>query len=174
MKNDDVDRLKFDNWPLPDSYLVELGRVATLWALLEEQMNIYIAKLAGFDEFSNDPRGYLLVTNASFRGKLELFVQFCELQKERHPRLAESKKVAKKLESAAKGRNRLMHNAIGFNLGSREFELSNTRGKNLWKSKKLPLADIRRGAMDVHRASMALHALVTGVSYPLKWEQGET
>lgn len=64
MKNDEVVALKFDDWPLPNEYLIELGRVGALWAALEFQLNITIGKLAGFDIY--DPTGFILITHSSF------------------------------------------------------------------------------------------------------------
>jgi hypothetical protein len=64
MKDDEILNLNFAEWPLPDSYLVELGRVAALWTTLEGLLNLCISKLAGFD--MNDPKAFILTTHSSF------------------------------------------------------------------------------------------------------------
>src|SRR5258707_122395 len=60
MKDDEVAKLNFDGWPLPDAYLLEIGRVAALWASLESFLNICIGKLCGFNDL-NDPKAFILV-----------------------------------------------------------------------------------------------------------------
>jgi hypothetical protein len=34
MNNDEAQKLRPDNWPIPDESLIEIGRVAALWATL--------------------------------------------------------------------------------------------------------------------------------------------
>lgn len=63
MKNNEVLKPNFDGWPLPDSYLLELGRIAALWATLESFLNLCIGKLAGFNDL-NDPKAFILVTHS--------------------------------------------------------------------------------------------------------------
>lgn len=75
MKNEEIERLDFSAWPLPDEYLIELGRVAALWATLESFLNICIGKLAGFNEFS-DPKPFILVNHASVPQKIDMPARF--------------------------------------------------------------------------------------------------
>ena len=44
MKNEHIKSLDFSGWPLPDEYLIEVGRIAALWASLEVFLNICIGK----------------------------------------------------------------------------------------------------------------------------------
>jgi len=53
MKNDELAKIDFSGWPIPDNYLVEIGRVALLWAALENLLNLCLGKLAGFDNALN-------------------------------------------------------------------------------------------------------------------------
>lgn len=77
MKNDEILKLDFDGWPLPDPYLLEIGRVAGLWATLESFLNICIGKLAGFNDL-NDPKAFILVTHSSFPQRLDILSALCE------------------------------------------------------------------------------------------------
>ena len=59
MKHEEVLKLNLKSWPLPDDYLIELGRVAALWATLETFLNMCIGKLAGFNDI-NDAKPFIL------------------------------------------------------------------------------------------------------------------
>jgi hypothetical protein len=37
------------NWTVPDDYLLELGRMVSVWGALESTTALAIAKLAGYD-----------------------------------------------------------------------------------------------------------------------------
>lgn len=40
MNDREIDALNFDDWPLPDAYLLEIGRVTALWGSLESLLNL--------------------------------------------------------------------------------------------------------------------------------------
>ena len=67
MKDSEVERLPFDGWPIPDSYLVEIGRVTVLWSSLESFLNLCLGKLAGFAD--GDPKPFVLVNHTRPRGQ---------------------------------------------------------------------------------------------------------
>ena len=75
MKDSDVLKLDFRDWPLPDPYLVEVGRVAAIWAQLESFLNLCIGKLAGFNDL-NDPKAFILVTHSVFLS-VSIFLPRC-------------------------------------------------------------------------------------------------
>ena len=50
--------LNFDDWPVPNDYLVEIGRLALLWARLETYIGTTIAVLAGHGDLT-DARAYI-------------------------------------------------------------------------------------------------------------------
>ena len=58
MKDSEIERLPFEGWPLPDAYLVEIGRVTVLWSSLETFLNLSLGKLAGFAD--GDPKPFIL------------------------------------------------------------------------------------------------------------------
>lgn len=39
---------QYEDWPIPDSYLTEIGRISALWAVLEDLLNFGVARLFGF------------------------------------------------------------------------------------------------------------------------------
>ena len=50
--NEEIAQLNFSDWPVPDKFLTEFGRVAALWACLESFLNICLGKLAGFNDLA--------------------------------------------------------------------------------------------------------------------------
>src|SRR5260221_108403 len=108
MKDDEVLKLNFDRWPLPDAYLLELGRVSALWASLESFLNLCIGKLAGFNDI-NDPTWFILVTHSSFPQRLDILSSLCEHLVNSFPTLTDYKPVVDRLRHAQKLRNDFMH-----------------------------------------------------------------
>src|SRR3972149_3903969 len=104
MKNDQLLKLNFDGWPLPDGYLLELGRVAALWATLDSFLNLCIGKLAGFNVL-NDPKAFILVTHSSFPQRLDIFSALCEQLVSEFPNLKGYDAVVRVLRQAQKLRN---------------------------------------------------------------------
>jgi len=78
MKTSEIEKIDFDNWPLPNEYLIELGRLSQLWATLESSLLIYIAKLAGYNNL-DDLRPHILLTHTSFQQRVEILSSLCDL-----------------------------------------------------------------------------------------------
>ena len=55
MKDTEVLGLEFEGWPVPDKFLVEIGRITALWSVLETTLNLAIGQLAGFSVLT-DPK----------------------------------------------------------------------------------------------------------------------
>src|SRR5688572_17852779 len=108
MTDDELKRLDFKGWPLPDEYLIELGRVSAVWASLESLLNLCLGKLAGFNEL-NDPKPFILVYHASFPQRLDMLGSLCEHLAPNFPHLADHKSVIGLLRGAQKLRNTYMH-----------------------------------------------------------------
>ncbi len=47
MKNTDVEKIQFGSWPMPESFLTELGRLVVMWSSLESLMDLVLTKLSG-------------------------------------------------------------------------------------------------------------------------------
>jgi hypothetical protein len=114
MKDDELKRLNFDGWPLPDDYLIEMGRVSALWTTLESLLNMCLGKLAGFNDL-NDPKPFILVNHSSFPQRLDMLGSLCENLAPEFPSLADYDSVIGKLRSAQKRRNTFMHHGIARN-----------------------------------------------------------
>ena len=163
------------NWPLPDKYLVELGRVSALWASLESLLNLCVGKLAGFDNI-NDPTPFILLTHASFPQRLHMLSTLCEQLSPHAPNLGDYSTVISKLEAAQKKRNRFMHNGISHQPETNQFVLASGSARGKLKTSVDPVTpeDIRIAAEEVHLAMLALYKLVLQVSLKPRWAKDGT
>jgi hypothetical protein len=171
MKDADVLKVEVEGWPLPNGYLLELGRLAAIWSALESAVDLYIAKLAGFND-PTDPRGFILLKHSSFPQKLDSLAALCDQLQGEFSQLREYPATVSKIRSAQKGRNRFAHNGLSENeeTGRVEIAEGSVRGKLKVSVAEVSLADIRRVTFDIHDAMLSLHTLVTGKTYPRIWE----
>jgi hypothetical protein len=172
MKNDQLLKLNFEGWPLPDAYLVELGRVAALWATAESFLNLCIAKLSGFNNL-NDPKPFILVTHSSFPQRLDMLSALCEQLVNEFPNLKGYSAVVQQLRQAQKLRNDYMHYGMSLNEESGRVEMAKGTARGTVKVGVEPvsIADIRRATVAIHEANLALYKLVLGQSITPVWER---
>lgn len=172
MKDDELKRLNFEGWPLPDNYLIEIGRVSALWASLETFLNTCIGKLAGFDDIT-DPKPFILVTHSSFPQRLDMLSALCEQLVPEHPHLADYESVISKLRAAQRRRNTYAHHGISHNPASSAFELAtgSARGKLNVKVEPVKVEDIRRAIVEINEAVRALYKLVLKREIAPPWEK---
>ena len=64
------------NWPLPDDYLLELGRMVSVWGSLESTTALAIARLAGYDS-PTDPRALTMVAHSNFQQRVDIVSALC-------------------------------------------------------------------------------------------------
>jgi len=172
MKNDEVRKLNFSNWPLSDEYLVEVGRVSALWASLESLLNLCIGKLAGFDNL-NDPSAFILITHSSFPQRLDILSTFCEQYHHNCENLKEYKEVVSQLRSAQTLRNKYAHNGMSFNPNTNQVNMAvgSARGSLKVSVAPVDIADIRRAVIAIDEAQAALYKLVLGVDIGPVWKR---
>lgn len=150
-----------DGWPLPDSYLIELGRLSALWASLESLLNTLIGKLAGFDSIT-DTTPFILVVHSSFPQRLDMLGALCEELKTQCPHLASHREVIGKLRSAQTSRNKFAHNGISFDPDKNQYMLpqGSARGKVKVSVEPVTVEDIHKVSREIHEAQLALYKLV--------------
>ena len=156
-------------WPLPDNYLIELGRLSALWASLEAALIVCLSKLAGFND-TNNPVPFILVTHASFPQRLDMLGALCEQLESQHPHLTECSSVLIKLRAAQKVRNKFQHNGLIANpeTGQIELAMGTARGKVKISIEPVDILDIRAACFEVHEAQRALIQLVLQSDIPSK------
>lgn len=172
MKNEDIRKLDFAGWPLPDEYLIEIGRVSTMWALLESFLNLCLGKLVGFNELS-DPKPFILINHASFPQRLDMLGTICEQLAPDYPQLSGYKEVISKLKAAQSLRNKFAHHSIGFDKasGKAEIVISSARGSLKVDVERVDVADIRRAVMNIDEAQATLYKLVLGRDIGPAWRR---
>lgn len=171
MKDRDILELKLRDWPLPDPYLLEIGRVAATWAQLESLLNLCIGKLAGFNDL-NDPKAFILITHSSFPQRLDILSALCEQLAAEFPHLERHRDVVQSLKQAQRRRNDFMHYSMAVNPNSEEVEMAKgtARGKVKVGVETVSIADLRRSSIAIHDAQRALYKLVLGRDIPPIWE----
>jgi hypothetical protein len=171
MTDEEVKRLDFAGWPLPDNYLIEIGRISALWGSLESFLNICIGKLAGFDDL-NDPKHFILVTHTSFPQRIDILGALCEQLAPEFPSLANYSSLISLLKSAQKLRNTFAHNQISRNTetGKVEMAVGSARGRLDVGVRAVELHDIRRASTAINEANRALYKLVLGSDLMPPWE----
>jgi hypothetical protein len=171
MRNQSIQQINFAGWPIPDEYLVEIGRVAALWAWLETFLNICLGKLAGFDE-PLDKRAFILITHSTFPQRLDSFGALCEQLQVQFPHLRDYENVVSQLKTAQKMRNRFMHHSMSLNPQNQcvEMEMGSARGTLKMKVEIVSVEDIKRTAININEAQRALYKLVLRRELPPAWE----
>lgn len=162
-----------DNWPAPNEYLLELGRVTTLWGTLESSVNIAISKLAGYEAVL-DYRAVIMVASSNFQQKIDIISALSEKLAPQYPNVKNYKSVIAKLQSAQKARNKYAHNAITTDQKTGKVMLSyaSSRGGSLKTTvEEVKLHSIKEVTVKIHEAMCALHTLVTGKEIKPIWER---
>lgn len=162
-------------WPIPDAYLIEVGRIAALWASLESLLNTLIGKLAGFDPLSNDPTHFILITHSSFPQRLDMLGALCEQLKEEHPHLSSHKEVISKIKSAQSARNKYAHNGITYDPEKKKYVIAegSARGKVKTSVTEVSVENIHAVAKEIHVASLSLYKLVLNKENMPIWEKSD-
>jgi hypothetical protein len=169
----EIAALNFAGWPIPDDYLTEIGRIAVIWATLEDFLNICLGKLAGYDQ-PLDYRPFILVTHTSFPQRLDSFAALCEQLLSEHPQLVGYKRVVSEIKDAQAIRNKFMHHGLSLNpdTGLIEMAVGSARGVLKTKTEVISITDIKRACVQINDATRALYKLVLHRDIPPPWSQG--
>lgn len=168
-----MSHVKFkDHWPAPNEYLLELGRMTTVWGTLESSVNIAISKFAGYESLL-DYRALIMVAHSNFQQKVDIISTLCEQLLPEYPRLKDYKSVIAKIQSAQKARNKFAHNAITTNEETGEVTVSyaTARGTLKTTTENVKLEAIVEATAKIHEAMCALHTLVTGRELKPLWDR---
>lgn len=171
MRNEDIAKLNFSDWPIPDEFLTEIGRVGALWASLESLLNICLGKLAGFNDL-NDPKPFILITHSSFPQRLDVLGALCEHLRVEFSHLADYQTVVSKLKMAQAIRNRFAHHSMRYNVQTQSVEMAigSARGKLKTRVEAISLEDIKKASIEIDEANRALYKLVLRRDLPPSWE----
>lgn len=174
MNDDQIQKLNFDNWPIADEYLIELGRISALWGCLESVLNTLLGKLAGYNELT-DPTPFILLAHSSFPQRLDMLGSLCEHLSSGYPNLKDHTGVIGSLRTAQKLRNKFAHNGLLSDdaSGKVKMAIGSARGTLKFSVEAVSLADLRRVSMAIHQATLDLYKLVLKREIPPIWERPE-
>lgn len=161
-----------DDFPAPNPYMLEVGRMTCIWGTLESAVNFAISKLAGYQTVL-DYRALILVAHSNFQQRVDIISSLCEQLLPNYPGLANYKKVISQIETAQKSRNKYAHNALVMDpeRGQVIISYSSARGSLKTKVEAVHLQDIREATAKIHEAMCSLHTLVTGQEVKPLWER---
>jgi len=168
MKN----KLEFrDNWPAPNDYLLELGRMTTIWGSLESLVTLAISKFAGYPGVL-DQRALIMVTDSTFRQRVDIISSLCEWLIPEYPKLSGYKDVIAKIQRAQRLRNKFAHNSIVVDeTGTVTVSRATARGSLKMTTEAITLDNIKQATAEIHEAMCALQTLVTGKELKPIWER---
>jgi hypothetical protein len=171
LNNAEIEKLQFGNWPMPESFLTELGRLVVIWSALENVIDLVLTKLAGLDVF--DPRGVILFTHLSMPQKLDTLGALGEQLAPKYPNLNELPQSIAKLRTAQKLRNDLIHNSLTYSDKDDilEMPIGSARGKLKAEIRKVSLVDIKRAVIEISIAQRHLYRVVFQRDSPNPWEK---
>jgi hypothetical protein len=172
LKNKEIDELNLNGWPLPNEYLVEIGRVAAMWAALEGLLNMCLGKLAGFNDIY-DPKALIIMKHSSFPQRLDILGALCEQLVGDFNNLKGYKQTIALMRKAQKARNKYMHNAIVSNpsTGRTQMPQMSARGKLKVQIENVEIADIKRATIEIDDAQRSLYKLVLGQNLEPTWKR---
>jgi len=161
-----------DNWPVPNEYLLELGRMTVMWGSLEAHINLAISKFLGYEE-ALDLRSVIVTAHSTFQQRVHVVGALCEYLAPKHPSLKLYKSVISKLEAAQKARNKFAHNSIYRNedTGKIETVYATARGSLKLHAEIVELNDLKEVTAKIHEATCSLYELVTGKEMKPLWER---
>lgn len=161
LKKDDVLKAKLSDWPLPDEFLIEIGRLTSMWTALEATLDLYLGKLAGYDDIF-DVRPFILLKHSSITQKLDSFATLCEQLEKEFPQLKSYKDVIALIKSAQNQRNKFAHNTISLDPDTGFYMLAHgsARGKIKTSLEQIKPINIKEVSMQIHLATIALHELI--------------
>lgn len=147
---------------LPDTWLIELGRITQAWAAFEQFFNLMLQKLAGFDD-PFDPTFTILVAHSSMPQRLDMLASLCAAYVEKHPELSDYKNVIGVIKEAQAARNRFCHNIMSLDetdSTKAQIALVSARGKLKQELHEITLADLRKASEKITSAMRSLYILV--------------
>lgn len=161
-----------ENWPLPDEYMLEIGRLSVNFSTMETGVNLAIGKLMGY-EGVHDWRAAVVVAHLNFKQRVDMLETLCHELHDEFPPLAGYVKVLSDIKKAQLGRNRFLHQSMMFDeiAGKVNAVSMSARGQMKPRIDAVSLKDIQRVSAETHLATLSLHHLLTGQKYPPIWEK---
>jgi len=168
VKRDDLK----NNRPIPDEYMVELGRVSVLYGVLENVVNIAISKLAGYSGVY-DYRSAIMLAHSNFHQRVDILTTLFEQSVSEHPHLKGYEEVIRLIKKAQKGRNKFIHSSLGCDPDNGNVQLSSMSARGSLKTKVVTvyIKELIEVSAVIHEATCALHTVITGNEVKPLWDR---
>jgi len=167
-----MERLDFQNdWPMPNEFLLELGRMTAMWPSLENTVNVSIGKLMGYSDLL-DARVVIALAHSNFQQRVDILASLCDQLAADYPQLEKHSAVIKQIKSAQTGRNKYAHNGMSpDDDGKVSVAFASARGVLKTTVETVHLNDIKEVTAKIHEASCALHSMITNNHLAPIWEK---
>lgn len=168
-----MNKIEFPNdFPAPDDFLLELGRITALWGSLESSVNMTINYLSGIEK-EEHWRVSILTAHSNFKQRVDMIETLCNELHKQFPKLKMYPETIKLIKSAQSKRNYFLHNGLFFNEESGKVETSSlqARGKLKTNIRTVELSELKGVSAKIHLSLLSLHKLLTDKTYPPVWEK---
>jgi len=168
-----MDRLKFNkDWPLPNEFMMELGRISATWSSLESTMNVAISKLAGYSGVL-DYRSFIMLAHTNSKQRIEILETLFEQVSKEFSNLKNYESIIKIIKSAQKGRNKFIHYTMSFNPEKNRMELTSLSARGVMKVTVNPVTvnELKEVSAKNHEAMCLLHSIITQNKLLPMWER---
>jgi hypothetical protein len=161
-----------ESWPLPDEYLIELGRILSLWGSLEKAINIGISKLAGY-ELTMDWRSAVMTAHSNFMQRVDILSTLCDELQGEYPHLSEYPKVVGRIKSVQAQRNQFAHSPIYIDKETGRAMTGSLKARGKFKPSvtQVEIKDLQKISAEIHETILDLHHLITTERYKPIWER---
>lgn len=161
-----------DNFPAPDEYLLELGRITALWGSLESAVNNAINYLSGIDK-SDHWRVSVLTAHSNFKQRVDIIKTLCHQLQEMFPNLAMHPETTKLIEQAQKRRNHFLHNGLFYDESTGKVQTTKIEARGVLKTQvqNVSVSELKEVSAKIHLALLSLHELITQKRYEPVWER---
>ncbi|WP_043319357.1 hypothetical protein [Microbulbifer sp. HZ11] len=161
-----------ENFPAPDEYLLELGRITALWGALESSVNNAINYLSGINR-EDHWRVSVLTAHSNFKQRVDIIKTLCNELQEMFPNLKMYQETAKLIEQAQKQRNHYLHNGLFYNDSINKVQTTKIEARGVLKTqvRNVSLSELKEVSAKIHVALLSLHQLITQKKYDPVWER---
>jgi hypothetical protein len=101
---------RFGDWPIPQSLLIEIGRIASLWTVLESLINFALGRLSGVDPL--EPSQVILFEHLNMPQKLDILGALASADENSKIDPQELSEALRMVRRAQSERNRYLHNSV--------------------------------------------------------------
>ncbi|WP_445356232.1 hypothetical protein ACJJI5_10565 [Microbulbifer sp. EKSA008] len=149
------------NLPVPDEYLIELGKITVMYGALEFSIDRAISKLAGYESML-DWRVSVMTAHLTFQQRVNALGTLFEQVSESYPNLSGYAKVIERIKGVQKQRNKFVHSM--YTNGDKSevgiWSLS-ARGSLTIKSQDVYIQEVRNVSVEIDKVRVQLEKLIT-------------